>query len=44
MVSKFSSLLGHVKPEKGEQIRARDQAEEFIAFHHDGNAAAIEHA
>ncbi len=36
--------LRHVQPEVGKQIGARDQAEEFVALHYNGDPAAIEYA
>src|SRR5205814_7690399 len=36
------SLFWHVQPQIRKQIGARDQTEELIAIHHDGDATAIE--
>ena len=37
-------LLLHPQPEEGEKIGAGDEAEEFVALHHDRDPAAVKHA
>src|ERR1044071_989075 len=37
------SLFRHVQPQIREQVGTRDEAEEFVVFHYDGDTAAIKY-
>ena len=40
---RWRSRFRHVKPEIRQQIRARDEPEESVVFHYDGDATAVKY-